>query len=386
MTDSDDWAAGLSGPPKKPMKRGTKIFLWLFAALVAWLTLSNATWLAPDPVGKRVLIAHRGVSQLFDHRGVTDDSCTATRIYPPEHAYIENSLPSMKVAIGRDAGAVKFDVAATKDGRLAVFHDWTLDCRTDGKGDIRDRTMAELKRLDIGYGYTADGGKTFPLRGKGVGLMPSLDDVLRDLGHASLIVNFKSRDPREGALALAAFARAGIDPNQPRFGFFGNARGLRPIRDARSRWRQALHRRLYQVRLVGLVSAELRRRHDHGAARLSMGLLGLARPPAGARGGARHPRPDDRRPRRQTGRHGPVARRPAHTDPGQLYRLCVDRRHLQSRPGAPPAPEIDVQPSPIVTPDRVAISPVALIASSLRAKRSNPVRYTLLWIASLRSQ
>ncbi|MFC0102464.1 glycerophosphodiester phosphodiesterase family protein [Sphingopyxis terrae] len=230
MTDSDDWAASLSGPPKKPMKRGTKIFLWLFAALVAWLTLSNATWLAPDPVGKRVLIAHRGVSQLFDHRGVTDDSCTATRIYPPEHAYIENSLPSMKVAIGRDAGAVKFDVAATKDGRLAVFHDWTLDCRTDGKGNIRDRTMAELKRLDIGYGYTADGGKTFPLRGKGEGLMPSLDDVLRDLGHASLIVNFKSRDPREGALALAAFARAGIDPNQPRFGFFGNARVLRPIR------------------------------------------------------------------------------------------------------------------------------------------------------------
>ena len=62
MTDSDDWAAGLSRPPKKPMKRGTKIFLWAFAALVAWLTLSNATWLAPDPVGKRVLIAHRGVS------------------------------------------------------------------------------------------------------------------------------------------------------------------------------------------------------------------------------------------------------------------------------------------------------------------------------------
>ena len=31
MTDSDDWAAGLSRPPKKPMKRGTKIFLWAFA-------------------------------------------------------------------------------------------------------------------------------------------------------------------------------------------------------------------------------------------------------------------------------------------------------------------------------------------------------------------
>lgn len=222
MTETDDWATGLEAPPKKPMKRGTKIVLWVFAALVAWLTLSNASWLAPDAQGKRVLIAHRGVSQLFDHTGVTDDSCTATRIYTPEHDYIENTLPSMKAAIGRDAGMVKFDVAATKDNQLAVFHDWGLDCRTDGKGNIRDWTMADLRKLDVGYGYTADGGKTFPLRGKGIGLMPSLDDVLRDLGHASLLINFKSRDPREAELVLAAFARAGIDPNQPRFGFFGN--------------------------------------------------------------------------------------------------------------------------------------------------------------------
>jgi len=232
MTDTttDDWAAGLEGPKKKPLTRRAKILLWLFGLLVAWLTLSNASWLAPDPAGKRILIAHRGVSQLFDHAGVTDTSCTATRIYPPEHPYIENSLRSLRAAVGRDAGMIKFDVAATKDGRLAVFHDWTLDCRTDGKGPIRDRTMAELKALDIGYGYTADGGRTFPLRGTGVGLMPSLDEVLADLGHLPMVINFKSRDPGEAELALAAFVRAGIDPNQPRFAFFGDARALAPIR------------------------------------------------------------------------------------------------------------------------------------------------------------
>ena len=61
MTETNDWAEGLEGPKKKPMKRSTKIALWLFAALVAWLTLSNASFLAPDPVGKPKLIAHRGV-------------------------------------------------------------------------------------------------------------------------------------------------------------------------------------------------------------------------------------------------------------------------------------------------------------------------------------
>lgn len=231
MTDSDDWAAGLSGPPKKPMKRGTKIFLWLFAALVAWLTLSNATWLAPDPVGKRVLIAHRGVSQLFDHRGVTDDSCTATRIYPPEHAYIENSLPSMKVAIGRDAGAVKFDVAATKDGRLAVFHDWTLDCRTDGKGNIRDSTMAELKRLDIGYGYTADGGKSFPLRGKGIGKMPTVEEGFAALPVHPILFNFKSRNAEEADQLFAILKASGRDSAKIGDAFYGAAGPVKRMRE-----------------------------------------------------------------------------------------------------------------------------------------------------------
>jgi Glycerophosphoryl diester phosphodiesterase len=215
---------------KSRSRAPAKILLWLFGLLVAWLTLSNASWLAPDPAGKRTLIAHRGVSQLSDHAGVTDTTCTAARIHPPEHPYIENSLRSLRAAVGRDAGMILFDVAATKDGQLALFHDWTLDCRTDGKGPIRDRTMAELKTLDIGYGYTADGGKTFPLRGTGVGLMPSLDEVLADLGHLPMVINFKSRDPREAEFALAAFARAGVDANQPRFAFFGNARVLGPIR------------------------------------------------------------------------------------------------------------------------------------------------------------
>ena len=209
-TPDDDWAAGLEPPPKKPMKRGTKIFLWVFALVVAWFTLSNASWLAPDPVGKRILVAHRGVSQLFDHTGVGRDTCTATRIRAPEHDYIENSLPSIRAAIGRDANMVELDVAPTRDGQLAVFHDWTLDCRTDGKGPIRDASMDELRKLDIGYGYTADGGQSFPLRGKGVGMMPDFDEVLGQLGHLSLLINFKSPDPKEAGMVLAAFARAGI--------------------------------------------------------------------------------------------------------------------------------------------------------------------------------
>jgi glycerophosphoryl diester phosphodiesterase len=58
--------------------------------------------------------------------------------------------------------------------------------------------MAYLKKLDIGHGYTADGGKTFPFRGKGIGMMPTLGEVLEAFPQARLLINVKSRDPSEG--------------------------------------------------------------------------------------------------------------------------------------------------------------------------------------------
>ena len=79
-----------------------------------------------------------------------------------------------------------------------MFHDWTLDCRTDGQGVTREHSMAYLKKLDIGYGYTADGGKTFPFRGKGIGLMPTLDEVLAGLSAGAAADQCKEPRPFRG--------------------------------------------------------------------------------------------------------------------------------------------------------------------------------------------
>ena len=86
------------------------------------------------------------------------------------------ALDARRLRAGADI--VELDVHPTSDGQFAVFHDWTLDCRSDGRGVTRERSLAELKQLDVGHGYTADGGKSFPLRGTGIGLLPSLDEVL----------------------------------------------------------------------------------------------------------------------------------------------------------------------------------------------------------------
>jgi glycerophosphoryl diester phosphodiesterase len=177
------------------------------AVIVGAIYLWNASWLAPAQTGETRLIAHRGMHQNFDLSGVTNDTCTATRIREPIVPEIENTLPAMQGAFAAGADFVELDVHPTTDGKLAVFHDWTLDCRTEGTGETRSHDMAYLKTLDVGYGYTADGGTTFPLRGAGTGMMPELSDVLTAMPDRRFLVNFKSNEAREGDM-LAAFVAA----------------------------------------------------------------------------------------------------------------------------------------------------------------------------------
>ena len=179
---------------------------WASVGIVACTAvyLFNAPWLAPAIAGSPRLLAHRGVHQDFDRIGLASDGCTATRIREPIAPEIENTIGSMRAAFELGAEVVELDVHPTTDGQFAVFHDWTLDCRTEGTGRARDHTMAYLKTLDVGFGYTADGGRSFPLRGKGVGLIPSFDDVVAAFPGKHFLVNFKSHDPAEGELFAAA--------------------------------------------------------------------------------------------------------------------------------------------------------------------------------------
>jgi glycerophosphoryl diester phosphodiesterase len=175
------------------------------------LTFVNASWLAPKPVGGIKLLAHRGVHQLFDHRGLGNDDCTATRIEPPVHDYLENTTRSMQRAAEMGADMVEMDIAPTADGHIAIFHDWTLDCRTEGEGETRSKTLSELRALDPGYGYSADGGKSFPFRGRRKDHVPSLEEALTALPVTAIRYNFKSRDAAEADQLIAALKAAERD-------------------------------------------------------------------------------------------------------------------------------------------------------------------------------
>ncbi|HYH02073.1 MAG TPA: glycerophosphodiester phosphodiesterase family protein [Bacillota bacterium] len=184
-----------------------RLIIWLVGGLIVFIYLNNSTLFQKPPAGKPWLLAHRGLGQTFSMKGITNETCTAQRIYRPEHPYLENTIPSMTAAFAAGTDTVELDIHPTKDGQIAVFHDWKLDCRTNGSGVTRDYTMAELKILDVGYGYTYDNGKTYPFRGQGVGMMPSLPEVLTRFPEQKLLINIKSNDPQEGELLAQYLSR-----------------------------------------------------------------------------------------------------------------------------------------------------------------------------------
>lgn len=76
---------------------------------------------------------------LVGHRGASGE-------------YPENTLLAFDKALEQGADALEFDVRLTAEGAPVVIHDSTVDRTTDGSGDVRALTLAELHALDAGSG------------------------------------------------------------------------------------------------------------------------------------------------------------------------------------------------------------------------------------------
>ena len=107
----------------------------------------------------------------------------------------ENTLEAFRLAAADGARGLETDVHMTLDGRVVAIHDDSVDRTTNGHGLVRRMTLAELKGLDAGYRFTADGGETFPYRGRGV-RVPEIREVFREF--PSLAVNIEIKEDQPG--------------------------------------------------------------------------------------------------------------------------------------------------------------------------------------------
>ncbi len=208
---SDGWKDTLYQKGKgmlKLVKLSTLLIVTLTLLLSITLLLLNR--LAPMPAKPKIfeIIAHRGVHQnyLGEGKGLrTDNSyltdCFASRIETPTHEFLENTVESIAAAFNYGATMVDIDIRYTKDNQLVVFHDETLDCSTDGHGKVSEQTMDYLKTLDIGYGYTSD-GQTFPFRGKAIGKIQTLAEVLHQFPDKKFLIDNKNGNNKRVANLL----------------------------------------------------------------------------------------------------------------------------------------------------------------------------------------
>ncbi|MCG2462206.1 hypothetical protein K8352_15710 [Flavobacteriaceae bacterium F89] len=125
---------------------GKYIFLSLCAFLLGQPVLNAQSEVPVLPT--KGICAHRGAVEHFP----------------------ENTIPAFEEAIRLGAQMIEFDVQLTKDNKLVVIHDRTLDRTTNGVGPVNGSTLAEIIKLDAGS------WKSDKFSGEKV---PTLQEVLR---------------------------------------------------------------------------------------------------------------------------------------------------------------------------------------------------------------
>ncbi len=64
----------------------------------------------------------------------------------------ENTLRSFRRAAREGADAIELDLRFSRDGRLVIMHDPTVDRTTNGTGPVSGMSLDELRSLDAGLG------------------------------------------------------------------------------------------------------------------------------------------------------------------------------------------------------------------------------------------
>lgn len=157
-------------------------FLFLGAALGLGGFYGYLASFTGEPAAERAIFKKENRRPLvFAHRG-------GGGLFP------ENTLGAFEYSAKMGVDVLELDVHSTSDGALVVLHDRTVDRTTNGRGQVNQMTLAELKKLDAGYHFSTDGGQTFLFRGKGI-TVPTLEEVFDALPAMTFNVEPKQSEP-----------------------------------------------------------------------------------------------------------------------------------------------------------------------------------------------
>lgn len=126
-------------------------------SLIVLVALLSATPLLGAETTRSITMPARGVCA---HRG-------ASETHP------ENTLAAFHEAIRLGVQMIEFDVAFSKDGKLVLMHDATVDRTTNGKGPVSQLTLEELKKLDaVSWKHARFKNQRIPTLEEALAVMP----------------------------------------------------------------------------------------------------------------------------------------------------------------------------------------------------------------------
>lgn len=113
-------------------------------------------------------------TQILAHRGAS--------AYAPE-----NTMASFGLARDMGADGIELDVQLTRDGKLVVIHDLSIDRTSNGTGLVGELTLEELRQYDFSYNtggkYGTDGSR-----------LPELGEVMEFAMKHGLYINIETKD------------------------------------------------------------------------------------------------------------------------------------------------------------------------------------------------
>jgi glycerophosphoryl diester phosphodiesterase len=130
----------------------------------------------------RVLEVSTPNQLLYKWQGIKVVGHRATMLLAPE-----NTVAAIKKAQQLGVDIMELDVRQTKDGHLVIMHDASINRTTNGKGNVKDLTLAQIKTFDAGIKFSED------FKGEPV---PTLTEALKALKDGGTVpdIDFKAGD------------------------------------------------------------------------------------------------------------------------------------------------------------------------------------------------
>jgi glycerophosphoryl diester phosphodiesterase len=136
-----------------------------------------------------------------------------------EDEFPSNTMYAFRKAVRAGADMLELDIGVTRDGKVIVMHDTTVDGKTNGHGTVVSKTLRQIKRLDAAFWFAPRAAehyshslprRAYRFRGIATGRrepprgfraadfrVPTLAQVLKAFPRTPINIEIKGRTPDE---------------------------------------------------------------------------------------------------------------------------------------------------------------------------------------------